>query len=195
MSPDPDTSLRAAGPGEQRRHTCEAAGPPRSFPIHSSAHPQPQNTCGAAPLPPHPSIPQPLAPPASALLPSAHPAPRRFPSRRPSGRAPPQPRPRGPSHLHGALGPQVGPQHILQPAGRADVDGQRRLGTGHLGLGVERLHRHDCAPLWAAPGGAPRPRLPPAPSRTLRARPLAPRHGVAFLLARMPVTHTKSSRR
>ena len=47
-------------------------------------------------------------------------------------------------HLHGALRPQVGPQHVLQPPGRADVDRQRRLGSGHLGLGVQGLHgRHN----------------------------------------------------
>ena len=47
-------------------------------------------------------------------------------------------------HLHGALRPQVGPQHVLQPPGRADVDRQRRLGSGHLSLGIQGLHgRHS----------------------------------------------------
>lgn len=46
-------------------------------------------------------------------------------------------------HLHGSLGSQVSPQHILQPSRRADVDGQGRLGPRHLRLGIERLHsRH-----------------------------------------------------
>lgn len=47
------------------------------------------------------------------------------------------------SHLHGAFRPQVGPQHVLQTPGRADVDRQRCLGSGHLGFGVQALHgRH-----------------------------------------------------
>lgn len=49
-------------------------------------------------------------------------------------------------HLHGALRPQVGPQHVLQTPGRADVDRQRCLGSGHLGFGVQALHgRHSGA--------------------------------------------------
>ena len=47
-------------------------------------------------------------------------------------------------HLHGALRPRVSSQHVLQPPGRADVDRQRHLGSGHLGLGVQGLHgRHS----------------------------------------------------
>lgn len=47
-------------------------------------------------------------------------------------------------HFHGALGPQIGPQHVLKPPRRADVDRQCRLGSGHLGLGVQGLHsRHS----------------------------------------------------
>lgn len=57
---------------------------------------------------------------------------------------PPGPRPAGPAlHLHGAFRPQVGPQHVLQAPGRADVHRQRRLGSSYLGLGVQGLHgRH-----------------------------------------------------
>ena len=45
------------------------------------------------------------------------------------------------SHFHGALGTQVGPQHILQPSGGAYIDGQGRLGPCHLSLGVYGLYR------------------------------------------------------
>lgn len=48
------------------------------------------------------------------------------------------------SHLHGAFRPQVGPQDVLQPPRRADVDRQRRLRSGHLGLRVEGLHGGHC---------------------------------------------------
>ena len=73
-----------------------------------------------------------------ALVPSADPRQREV-----HGASPPLPA--SPAlHLHGALRPQVGPQHVLQPPGRANVDRQRRLRSGHLGLGVQGLHgRHS----------------------------------------------------
>ncbi len=40
-------------------------------------------------------------------------------------------------HLDGAPGPQVGPEHLRDPLGRRDVDGERLRGPGHLGLGVQ----------------------------------------------------------
>ncbi len=40
-------------------------------------------------------------------------------------------------HLDGAPGPEVGPEHLRDPLGRRDVDGERLRGAGHLGLGVQ----------------------------------------------------------
>lgn len=124
----------------------------------------PQGGRAAPSAPTHVRVPSihsaPPGPPASAFVPrrtapagTASPGrPRLSPHAFPSGREgrPAHPPPQTPagrcggvlSHLHGALRAQVGPQHILEPAGRADVHGQRGLGTGHLRFGVERLHRH-----------------------------------------------------
>ncbi|XP_063671187.1 uncharacterized protein LOC107976149 [Pan troglodytes] len=65
---------------------------------------------------------------------------------RSGARCPPSP-PASPTlHLYGPFGPQVGPQHVLQTPRTANVERQRRLRSGHLGLGVQGLRRrHSCS--------------------------------------------------
>lgn len=169
MSPAPDTNLRATQGGWVSGGHGAGRRPPR-----------PRHTCAPSPfIQPHPARrPLPLFPAArhrQERPPPGLPPPfsSRFPPQAARPLAPPTPNPDGrcggvPSHLHGAFRTQVGPQHILEPASRADVHGQRGLGTGHLRLGVERLHRHGrrSAPRWARPSrGAGTPRAtPPRPA-------------------------------
>lgn len=77
---------------------------------------------------------------ASTSLQTAEPLPHRAP-RRPTNPDALTAAPTAVSHFHGALGTQVGPQHILQPSGGAYIDGQGRLGSCHLSLGVYGLYR------------------------------------------------------
>ena len=50
------------------------------------------------------------------------------------------------SHLHGAFRTQVALQHVLEPAGRADVDRKGGMGAGHFGFRVQGLYgRHGGA--------------------------------------------------
>lgn len=119
-----------------------AGRPPPLFPPPPYAGGRNGVPASHEPPPPPPG----LSPHASPQAVTAARALRRLPP--PS---PPNPRRKVSSHLHGALRAQVGPQHVLEPAGRADVHRQRGLSTGYLRLGVESLHRHGrlSAPRWA----------------------------------------------
>ena len=44
-------------------------------------------------------------------------------------------------HLHGALRPQVGLEHVLDALGRRDVDGEGLGGARHLRLRVQHGNR------------------------------------------------------
>ncbi len=44
----------------------------------------------------------------------------------------------GDEHLHGSLRTQVGLEHVLNPLGGGDIDGQRLRGPGDLGLRVQQ---------------------------------------------------------